>query len=152
MIYKCWRTFEHHFTTDASYMRRYAETKNNGSKEKVCITSLHFMSRFRPCGAKVSSFIIQKFSSCFSLSFNVSVIAVRVFLTNSMIMNFPWLLKSWCLLKCSQTGIALEFLTSCLWLLSLIFCNFDLAIICASALLEYLLDLVTLDYTLLITV
>ena len=89
------------------------------------------MSRFRPCGAKVSSFTIQKFSRCFSLSFSVSFIVVRVFLTNSMIMNFPWLLKSWCcLLKYSQTGIALEFLTSCLWLLSLIFCNFDLDLMC----------------------
>ena len=44
-----------------------------------------------------------------------------MFLSCSMIMNFPWLLKSWlCLLKCLQAAIALGFLTFSLWLLSLI--------------------------------
>ena len=107
-------------TTDVSYFRPNAETKNNGSERKVCMKWIQFRSWIRPCGAKVSSFIIQKFSRCFSLSFSVSVDVVRMFLSCSMIMIYPWLLKSWlCLLKCLQTDIALGFLTSFQWLLSL---------------------------------
>ena len=110
----------HHFTIDVSYFGPYAEMKNNGSERKVCMKWIQFRSWFRPSGAKVSSFIIQKFSCCFNLSFNVSVDVVRMFLTCSMIMIFPWLLKSRsCLLKCLKTGIALRFLKSFLWLLSL---------------------------------
>ena len=109
-----------HFTTDVSYFRPYAETENNGGERKACMKWIQFRSCFRPSDAKVSSFIIQKFYRCFSLSFNVSVDVVRMFLSCSMIMIFPWLLKSWsCLLKCLQAGIALGFLTSFLWLLSL---------------------------------
>ena len=109
-----------HFTTDVSYFRPYAETENNGGERKDCMKWVQFRSCFRPSDAKVSSFIIQKFYRCFSLSFNVSVDVVRMFLSCSMIMIFPWLLKSWsCLLKCLQAGIALRFLTSFLWLLSL---------------------------------
>ena len=74
---------------------------------------LQFSSCFRPCGTKVWSFIIQKFSPCFSLSFNVSAEVVVMFLSYSMIINFSWLLKSWSyLLKCVQASIALEFLIS----------------------------------------
>ena len=47
----------------------------------------------KPSGAKVSSFIIQKFSCCFSLSFNVSIDVLPMFFS-SMIMIFPCLLKS----------------------------------------------------------
>ena len=94
-----------HSTTDVSYFRPYAETKNNGSEREVCMKWIQFRSWFRPCGAKVSSFIIQKFSRCFSLSFNVSVDVVRMFHSCPMIMIFPWFLKSWsCLLKCLQAG------------------------------------------------
>ena len=50
---------------------------------------IQFRSWFRPSGAKVSSFIIQKFSRWFSLSSNVSVDVVRMFLSCSMIMIFP---------------------------------------------------------------
>ena len=97
-----------------------AETKNDGSERKVCMKWIQFRSWFRQCGAKVSSFIIQKFSRCFSLSFNVLVDVVWMLLSSSVIMIFPWLLKSWsCLLKCLQAVIALGFLTSFLWLLSL---------------------------------
>ena len=107
------------FTTDISYFGPYAETKNNGGEQKVCMKWIQFRSWFRPSGAKVSSFIIQKFYCCFSLSFNVSVDAVQIFLSCSVIIIFLWLLKSWsCLLKCLQAGIALGFLTSFLWLLS----------------------------------
>ena len=73
----------------------YAETKNNEEEWKVCMKWIQFRSWFRPSGTKVSSFIIQKFSGCFSLSFNVSVEVVRMFLSCSMIMIFPWFLKSW---------------------------------------------------------
>ena len=108
-----------HFTTDVSYFVPYAETKNNEDEWKVCMKWIQFRSWFRPSGAKVSSFIIQKFSCCFSLSFNVSIDVLPVFFS-SMIMIFPCLLKSWsCLLKSLQAGIALGFLTSFLWLLSL---------------------------------
>ena len=109
-----------HFTTDVSYFRPYAETENNGGERKVCMKWIQFRFWFRPTGAKVSNFIIQKFSRYFNLSFNVSDDVVRMFLSCSIIMIFPWLLKSWlCLLRCWQGGIALEFLTSFLWLLSL---------------------------------
>ena len=81
-----------HFMTDFSYFRPYAETKSNGGEQKICMKLIQFRSWFRPSGAKVSSFIIQKFSHCFSLSFNVSVDAVRMFLSCSMITIFPWLL------------------------------------------------------------
>ena len=102
------------------YFGPYAETKNNGDEQKVCMKWIQFRSWLRPSGNKVSSFIIQKFSHCFSLSFNVSVDVVWIFLSCSMIMIFPWLLKSWsCLLKCLQAGITLGFLASFLWLLSL---------------------------------
>ena len=116
MLKAIWR----HFTTDFSYFRQYAETKNDRSEPEVCLKWIQFRSWFWPCGAKVSSFIIQKFSRCFSLSFNVSVDVMRMFLSCSMIMIFPWLLKPWsCLLKCLQVGIALGFLIFFLWLLSL---------------------------------
>ena len=109
-----------HFMTDFSYFRPYAGTKSNGGEQKICMKLIQFRSWFRPSGAKVSSFIIQKFSHCFSLSFNVSVDVMWMFFSCSMIIIFSWLLKSWsCLLKCLQAGIALEFLTSFLWLLSL---------------------------------
>ena len=109
-----------HFTTGVSYFRPYAETKNNGDERKVCMKWIQFRSWFRPSGAKVLSFIVQKFSRCFSLSLNVSVDVVWMFLSCSMMMIFPWLLNSWsCLLKCLQVGIALGFLISFLWLLSL---------------------------------
>ena len=109
-----------HFMIDVSYLRPYEKMNKNGAEKKVCMKWIQFRSWFRPSGAKVSSFIIQKFSHCFSLSFNVSVDVMQMFLSCSMIMIFPWLLKSWsCLLKCLQAGIALGFLTSFLWLLSL---------------------------------
>ena len=82
-----------HFTTDVSYFRPYAETKNNEGERKVCMKWIQFRSWFRPSGAKVSSFIIQKFSCCFSLSFNVSIDVLPMFFS-SMIMIFPCLLKS----------------------------------------------------------
>ena len=97
-----------HFMTDVSYLRPYEETNNNGAEKKVCMKWIQFRSWF-----------IQKFSHCFSLSFNVSVDVMQMFLSCSM-MIFPWLLKSWsCLLKCLQAGIALGFSTFFLWLLSL---------------------------------
>ena len=77
----------HYFTTDIGYFGPYAETKNNGGERKVCMKWIQFRSWFRPSGAKVSSFIIQKFSRCFSLSFNVSVDVVRMFLSCSMIIS-----------------------------------------------------------------
>ena len=90
------------FTTDLIYFRPCAETKNNGGERKVCMKWIQFRSWFRRSGAKVSVDVVRMFLSC------------------SMIMIFPWLLKSWsCLLKSLQAGIALGFLTSFLWLLSL---------------------------------
>ena len=63
----------------------------------------------------------RSFLAVFSFSFNVSADIVRMFLSYSMIIVFPWLLKSWsCLLKCLQAGIELRFLTAFLWLLSLL--------------------------------
>ena len=98
-----------HFTTDVSYFRPYAETKNNRGERKVCMKWIQFRSWFRPSGAKVSNFIIQKFSCCFSISFNVSVDAVRMFLSCSMIMIFLWLSMAWpCLLKCLQVDIPVD--------------------------------------------
>ena len=74
VIYKCGRIF------DVSYFRPYAKKKSNGGEWKVCIKWIQFRSWFRSSGAKVSSFIIQKFSCCFGLSFNVSVDVVQIFL------------------------------------------------------------------------
>ena len=54
---------------------------------------IQFRSWFRPSGAKVSSFIIEKLSRWFSLSFNVSVDVVRMFLSCSMIMIFSMIAK-----------------------------------------------------------
>ena len=87
MLKDMWR----HFTTDASYFRPYVEMKNNEGERKVCMKWIQFRSWFRRSGAKVSRLIIQKFSRCFSLPFNVSVDVVRMFLSCSMIMIFPWL-------------------------------------------------------------
>ena len=75
------------FHDDANHFRPYAEKKNNGSEQNVCIPWLQFRYWFKPCGAKVSSFIIQKFSRCFNLSFNVSVDFVFMFLSSTLIMN-----------------------------------------------------------------
>ena len=89
-----------HSTTDVSYFRPYAETKNNGSDREVFMKWIQFRSWFRPRDAKVSSFIMQKLFRCFSLSFNLLVDVVWMFLSCSIIMIFPWMLKSWsCLLK-----------------------------------------------------
>ena len=109
-----------YFNTDVSYISPYAETKYNGGERKVCMKWIQFRSWFRPSGVKASSFIIQKFYGSFSLSFNVSVDAVWMFLSCSIVMIFLGFLKPRpCLLKCLQAGIALGFLTSFLWLLSL---------------------------------
>ena len=90
-----------YFTTDVSNFRPYAETENDGGERKVCMKWIEFRSWFRPSGTKISIFIIQKCSRCFSHYFNVSVDDVRIFLSCSMIIIFPWLLKSWsCLFKC----------------------------------------------------
>ena len=91
MLKDIWR----HSTTDVSCFRPYAETKNCGGEQKVCMKWIQFRSWFTPSGAKVSSFIIQKFFRCFSLSFKVSVAVVRMSLSRSRIMIFPWLLRSW---------------------------------------------------------
>ena len=77
-----------HFTIEVSYFRPYAQTKNNGDERKVCMKWIQFRSCFRPSDAKVSSFIIQKYSSWFSLSFNVSVNVAGMFLSCSLIINF----------------------------------------------------------------
>ena len=77
------------FHNDANHFRPYVEKKNNGSEQNVCILWLQFRYWFKPYGAKVSSFIIQKFSRCFSLSFNISVDVVLMFLSSTLIMNFP---------------------------------------------------------------
>ena len=102
------------------FFRIYAETRNNGNERKICTTWLQQRFWFRPCDAKVSTFMIEKFCRCFSHSFNVSVDFVSMFLICSMIISFPWLLSLWSfLLKYFQAGAALGFLTSSLWLLSL---------------------------------
>ena len=117
MLKGIWRLF----TIDVNYFKTYAETKNNGREQKVCIIWLQFSSWFRPYDAKVSSFIIQKFSNSLSLSFNFSVDVVVMLLSCSMMMNSPGLLKPWsCLLKCLQADVTLGFLISFLWFLSLI--------------------------------
>ena len=116
MLKDIWR----YFTTDVSYFRPYAETKYNGGEQKVYMKWMQFRFWFRPSGTKALSFIIQKFSGSFSLSFNVSVYVVRMILSCSMVIIFLWFLQSWSgLLKCFQADIALGFLASFLWLLSL---------------------------------
>ena len=45
------KDISHSFTTDVSFFRPYAETKNNGSDRKVCITWLQFRSWLTPWGA-----------------------------------------------------------------------------------------------------
>ena len=70
-----------HFTTDVSLFRPYAETMDNGSDRKVCVKWLQFRSWFRPCSAKVWSFLIQRLSCYFSLTFNVSVDFVGMFVS-----------------------------------------------------------------------
>ena len=74
--------------TDARYFRQHAQPKNNGVERKACMKWIQFRSWFRPSGTNVSSIIIQKFSHCFNLSFNVSVDGVWMFLSCS-IMIFP---------------------------------------------------------------
>ena len=86
VLKEIWR----HFTTYVSYFRLYAETKHNRGERKVFMKWIQFRSWFRPSDAKVSSFIIQKFSCCFRLSFNVSADSARMFLSCSMIMIFLW--------------------------------------------------------------
>ena len=54
-----------HIATDVSYFRPYRETKNNRGERKVFMKWIQFRSWFRLSGAKVSTFIIQKFSRCF---------------------------------------------------------------------------------------
>ena len=56
-----------HFTTEVSHFRPYAETRNKRGERKVCMKWIQFRSWFRPSGAEVSSFIIQRFSGSFSL-------------------------------------------------------------------------------------
>ena len=75
--------FSEGYLTEVSCFIPNAETKNNGGERKVCIKWIQFRSWFRPSAAKVSSFIIQKFSRWFSLSFNVSVDVVPMFLSCS---------------------------------------------------------------------
>ena len=66
----------------------YAEKKIIEMNEKSACNG------FRPSSVKVSSFIIQKFSRCINLSFNVSIDAMRMFLSCSMIMVLLRFLKS----------------------------------------------------------
>ena len=86
--------FDVSIATGVSYVRSYGETKNDREERKVCMKWIQFRSWFRPSGAaKVSSFIIKKFSHCFSLSFNLSVDAVRMFFSCSMIMIISVIVK-----------------------------------------------------------
>ena len=54
--------------------------KNNSSERRMGIAWLQLRSWFKSCVAKVSSFIIQNFSHCFSISFDDTVDVVVCFL------------------------------------------------------------------------
>ena len=93
------------------FLRSHPETKNNGSEQTVCIIWLRL--------GLGSDHVVWKSQVLWSRSFFtvlvfllMSQLMLCMFLSCSMIMNFPWLLKPWsCFLKCLQAGIALGFLT-----------------------------------------
>ena len=106
------------FYDEVSCFRAYAETKNNGGERKVCMKWIHF---FRSSDAKVSGFIIQRFSCCchllvdkldfsvFLISFFILLYSLRTLFTKT---NSSWLIF--------ESIIALEINTSILF-------NFDFA-------------------------
>ena len=120
VIYKCWRIFDVILRLTSvilDHMQKRKIMEVNG-KPAWNGFNLGLVSDQVTLKSQVS--LSRSFIAVLVFPFNVSVDVVRMFLSCSMIMIFPWLLKSWsCLLKCLQTGIALGFLTSFLWLLSL---------------------------------
>ena len=120
VIYKCWRIFDVILWLTSVIL-------DHIQKQKIMEVSRKSAWNWFNLGLGSGKVALK---SQVSLSWNfLTVLAfllmsqydvMRMFLSCSMIIIFSWLLKSWsCLLKCLQAGIALEFLTSFLWLLSL---------------------------------
>ena len=63
-----------HFTTDVSYFRPYAETKNNEGEQRVCMKWIQFRSWFRPTGAKVYIYIYMYIYIYQNLILNVVIL------------------------------------------------------------------------------
>ena len=114
VIYKCWRTFDVILRLTSAILDHIQKRKIMDVNGKSALNGFNLGLGSDQAALK-SQVSISRNSPCFSL-----YTFVRMFLSCSMIMTFPSLLKSWsCLLKCLQAGIALGILTSFLWLLSL---------------------------------
>ena len=95
------------------------ESKVNITYYGYCILwMVLFSSWFKPYGVKVLSFLIQKFSLSFNLSFSGSVWVGFIFCSCSIIIKLLCLLNVCSLLlKCLHASMAFAFFISFLWLL-----------------------------------
>ena len=67
VIYRCWRIFDVILRL-TSVILDHMQKRKIMEVNEICMKRIQFMSWFRPSAAEVvSSFIIQKFSPCFSL-------------------------------------------------------------------------------------
>ena len=121
VIYKCWRIFDVILRLTSVILDHMQKRKIMEVNGKSAWNGFNLGLGSDQVALKSQVSLSRSFLAVFSFSFNVSADIVRMFLSYSMIIVFPWLLKSWsCLLKCLQVGIELRFLTAFLWLLSLL--------------------------------
>ena len=120
VIYKCWRIFDVILRLTSVILDHMQKRKIMEVNEKSAWNGFNLGLGSDQVALKSQVSVSRNFLAGLVFFFNVSVDVVRMFLSCSMIIIFPWLLKSWwCLLECLQAGIALGFSTSFLWLLSL---------------------------------
>ena len=119
VIYKCWRIFDVILWLTSVILDHMQNQKLMEVNRKSAWNWFNLGLGSGQVALKSQVSLSRNFLTVL-VSFSVSVDDMRMFFSCSMIVIFSWLLKSWsCLLKCLQAGIALEFLTSFLWLLSL---------------------------------
>ena len=120
VIFKCWRIFD-------VILRRTSVILDHMQKRKIMeVNRKSTLNRFSlglgwDQVALKSQVSFSRIFLAVLVFLKFSVVFLEIFLSCSMIMILPWLLKSWsCLLKCLEAGIASGVLTSFLLLLSLV--------------------------------
>ena len=119
VIYKCWRIFDVILWLTSVILDHIQKQKIMEVSRKSAWNWFNLGLGSGKVALKSQVSLSRNFLTVLVFLLMSQYDVMRMFLSCSM-MIFSWLLKSWsCLLKCLQAGIALEFLTSFLWLLSL---------------------------------
>ena len=106
VIFKCWTVIWRLTSIILYYMQKQKMMEVNG---KSTWNGFNLGLGSDQVALKSQISLSRNFLIVLVISFNVSVDAVRMFLSCSMIMIFLWLSKAWpCLLKCLQVGILVD--------------------------------------------